>query len=104
MLAEGIGAFTSQFKKGGMTNKNRKKKLSKAEMDLIQMYAEGRAVDENKAMVMSDNRTIKHHSNELQNILKNQKDIDAWVVAKMENASSTLSDITHYLDGKTEEK
>lgn len=41
MLAEGIGAFTSQFKKGGMTNKNRKKKLSKAEMDLIQMYAEG---------------------------------------------------------------
>ena len=41
MLAEGIGSVTSQFKKGGMTNRNKKKKLSKRDMELIQKYAEG---------------------------------------------------------------
>jgi antirestriction protein len=100
MLAEGIGAFTSQFKKGGMTKKNRKKKLSKAEMYLIQMYAEGGEVDENKAMVMSDNRTIKHHSNELESALKSTKKVPAWVVAKTHKASGDLSDITHYVENK----
>jgi len=68
-------------------------------------YAHGGTIAEgNYHMIRSQAKEVKHHVNELQNILKNQKDIDAWVVAKMENASSTLSDITHYLDGKTEEK
>ena len=56
----------------------------------------------NYEMMLSQAKEIKHHNTELQNILKSEKEIDAWVVAKMENASSTLSDITHYLDGKTE--
>jgi antirestriction protein len=41
MLAEGIGAFTSQFKKGGMTKKSRKKKLSSKEIEFIEAYADG---------------------------------------------------------------
>jgi len=56
----------------------------------------------NYEMMLSQAKEVEHHVEELQNILKGEKDIDAWVVAKMENVSSTLSDITHYLDGKTE--
>jgi hypothetical protein len=66
-------------------------------------YGHGGTIAEgNYHMILSQAKEVKHHVAELQDILKNQKDIDAWVVAKMENASSTLSDITHYLDGKTE--
>ncbi len=68
-------------------------------------YGHGGTIAEgNYHMILSQAKEVKHHVAELQDILKNQKDIDAWVVAKMENASSTLSDITHYLDGKTEKK
>lgn len=66
-------------------------------------YGDGGSIAKgNYQMILSQAKEVKHHANELQNILKNEKDIDAWVVAKMENVSSTLSDITHYLDGKTE--
>jgi antirestriction protein len=47
MLAEGIGAFTSQFKKGGMTRKNTKKKLSSKEIEFIEAYANGGSVEDN---------------------------------------------------------
>ena len=66
-------------------------------------YAEGGDIAQgNYEMMLSQAKEVEHHVEELQNILKGEKDIDAWVVAKMENVSSTLSDITHYLDGKTE--
>jgi hypothetical protein len=66
-------------------------------------YAKGGEIAEgNYEMMLSQAKEVQHHTKELQNILKGEKDIDAWVVAKMENVSSTLSDITHYLDGKTE--
>jgi hypothetical protein len=38
----------------------------------------------------------------LSEILKQDKDIEAWVVAKMERATTDLSDVTHYLDGKND--
>lgn len=47
MLAEGIGAFTSQFKKGGMTKKNTKKKLSSKEIEFLEAYANGGSVGDN---------------------------------------------------------
>ena len=47
MLAEGIGAFTSQFKKGGMTRKNTKKKLSSKDLEFIEAYANGGSVGDN---------------------------------------------------------
>jgi hypothetical protein len=53
MLAEGIGAFTSQFKKGGMTNKNTKKKLSKKEIEFIEAYANGGEVS-NSELIQKD--------------------------------------------------
>ena len=66
-------------------------------------YSEGGDIAQgNYEMILSQAKEVEHHVEELQNILKGEKDIDAWVVAKMENVSSTLSDITHYLDGKTE--
>jgi antirestriction protein len=53
MLAEGIGAFTSQFKKGGMTNKNTKKKLSKKDIEFIEAYANGGEVS-NSELIQKD--------------------------------------------------
>jgi antirestriction protein len=53
MLAQGIGAVTSQFKKGGMTNKNTKKKLSKKEIEFIEAYANGGEVS-NSELIQKD--------------------------------------------------
>jgi len=57
---------------------------------------------QNKEMVHSQVKEAKHHSEELSEILKEDKDIEAWVIAKMERATTDLSDVTHYLDGKNE--
>jgi hypothetical protein len=66
-------------------------------------FAEGGSIAEgNYHMILSQAKEVKHHVDELQDILKKEDTIEAWVVAKMENVSSTLSDITHYLDGKSE--
>jgi hypothetical protein len=76
---------------------------SKSKTILNSQYAKGGDIAQgNYEMMLSQAKEVEHHVEELQNILKGEKDIDAWVVAKMENVSSTLSDITHYLDGKTE--
>ena len=66
-------------------------------------YAKGGDVAKgNYEMMLIQAKEVAHHVKELQNILKSEKNIDAWVVAKMENVTSDLSEITHYLDGKTE--
>lgn len=57
-------------------------------------------VDENKAMVNSQTKEIKHHADELSKVLGKHKSIESWVVGKIERASTDLSDVTHYLDGK----
>ena len=57
-------------------------------------------VDENKAMVNSQTKEIKHHADELSKVLGKHKNIESWVVGKIERASTDLSDVTHYLDGK----
>jgi hypothetical protein len=73
------------------------------EAQAIEAYAKGGEVAQgNYEMMLSQTKEVQHHAKELQNVLKGEKEIEAWVVAKMENVSSTLSDITHYLDGKTE--
>ena len=66
-------------------------------------YGGGGSIAEgNYHMILSQAKEVKHHVDELQDILKKEDTIEAWVVAKMENVSSTLSDVTHYLDGKSE--
>lgn len=54
---------------------------------------------ENLEMVLSQVKSVQHHSDELAKIVKNNPNIEAWVVAKMQRATTDLSDITHYLDG-----
>lgn len=62
----------------------------------------GKLVDDKKAMVLSQIKEVHHHADELAKVLANMDTVDAWVVGKMERATTDLSDITHYLDGTTE--
>ena len=59
----------------------------------------GLAESENKEMVLNNAQQIEHHAEELENAAKNSKHVPAWVVAKIYNASSNISDATHYLEG-----
>ena len=61
---------------------------------------EKEVVDSNAQMVLSKIKEVHHHADELGNIVTKKSDIEAWVVAKIERASTDLSDITHYLDGQ----
>jgi hypothetical protein len=98
---------------GGLSSENGKKRqdlhlklidIARKEFakEGIQFAKGGEIAKGNYEMMLSQAKEVQHHAKELQDILKKEKEIEAWVVAKMENVSSTLSDITHYLDGKTE--
>jgi hypothetical protein len=70
-------------------------------------YAQGgvtekEVVESNAEMVLSKIKEVHHHADELGDIVSKKSDIEAWVVAKIERASTDLSDITHYLDGQHE--
>jgi len=54
---------------------------------------------ENNEMLKIQAKEVKHHVEELSNIINGKTNVEPWVVAKMERASTDLSDITHYLDG-----
>ncbi|NBX27485.1 MAG: hypothetical protein EBR55_04425 [Chitinophagia bacterium] len=68
------------------------------------IFADGGLVNGNKEMVKSQIKEIKHHANELENTIDKQSDVEAWVVGKMERSTTDLSDVTHYLDGRSEYK
>jgi len=73
------------------------------EINSTQKYGGGGSIEEgNYHMILSQAKEVQHHVDELQDILKKEDDIEAWVVAKMQDVSSTLSDVTHYLDGKSD--
>jgi hypothetical protein len=61
---------------------------------------EKEVVESNAEMVLSKIKEVHHHADELGDIVSNKINIEAWVVAKIERASTDLSDITHYLDGQ----
>jgi hypothetical protein len=64
------------------------------------MMAKGGSIEEgNVEMIMSNVKSIKHHAEEIENILSKGVEVEAWVNAKAERAATDLSDITHYLDG-----
>jgi hypothetical protein len=63
---------------------------------------EKEVVESNAEMVLSKIKEVHHHADELGDIVSKKSDIEAWVVAKIERASTDLSDITHYLDGQHE--
>lgn len=68
-------------------------------------YADGGNIEDfsdNQRMVMNQNVALEHHHEELEDILKDEMPVPAWVVAKMATATDSVSDITHYLDGQKE--
>lgn len=83
---------------------NTKEEARKA---LNKKYAEGGMMDaneENRHMVQNNNVQIMHHAEELKSAVKSAKHIPAWVVAKVFEATSALSNVTHYLDGESKMK
>ena len=88
-------------------NENGKLDAEDFKMLRKQRMAEGgitekEVVDSNAQMVLSQIKAVKHHADELSQVVSRNSDIEAWVVAKIERASTDLSDITHYLDGQHE--
>lgn len=69
-------------------------------------YKNGGWVDaeENKHMVLNRAEGLEHHADELEEAAKKADHVPAWVVAKVERASSDIADSTHYLDGENEMK
>ena len=69
----------------------------------LKLFKKGGFVStQNRDMVLSQLKSIHHHEEELRSALKTSPEIEAWVLAKVQRATTDLSDITHYLDGKTE--
>jgi len=75
------------------------KKLNTKFADGGYMADVGSIEEGNKEMIMNNIHSIKHHAEEIENILHTDVEIEAWVNAKAERAATDLSDITHYLDG-----
>jgi hypothetical protein len=68
-------------------------------------YKHGGETDNgNLEMLKNQAKEFKHHAEELHDVLKKEPNVEAWVVAKSERATTDLSDITHYLDGQISEK
>jgi hypothetical protein len=68
-------------------------------------YAKGGNIadfTDNQQMIMNQNVELEHHHEELEDILKDEMPVPAWVVAKMATATQSVSDVTHYLDGEKE--
>ena len=70
----------------------------------LSLYMKGGKIkkDESRDMIFSQLKQIHHHEKELQQIIAKDDNIEPWVIAKMARATSDLSDITHYEDGKTD--
>jgi len=69
----------------------------KSEMD---EFRKGGSLDkENSDMVLNNNKQISHHTKELANAVNKNKNIPAWVVAKINRSATDISDATHYLEG-----
>lgn len=70
-------------------------------MNIIKYNEGGSLSKENKEMLMNQAIELKHHADELMNVLQKSDYIEPWVVAKAERATTDLSDITHYLEGNS---
>jgi hypothetical protein len=71
----------------------------------IENYEGGGSIEkQNKAMLENDAVQIEHHSEELNEVVPKTKKVPAWVIGKTSRINSDLSDVTHYLDGKSQVK
>jgi hypothetical protein len=107
-LDEAIKYFEDKIKEQGMITNARDEehlvKLKEYKKEILKSkYEHGGEVNENAHMVMNQNHQIKHHTEELGNIVTENTHVPAWVVAKIADAANDLSDATHYLDGENDE-
>jgi len=56
--------------------------------------------DSNVQMLQSNIKSIKHHAEELEDAIKDNTEVEGWVLAKADRAATAMSDITHYIDGR----
>jgi hypothetical protein len=70
--------------------------------NLYRSFKSGGKVDESTAMVLSQNKAIAHHTEELKKAIAKNKKVEPWVIGKMQRATTDMSDVTHYFDGMTE--
>jgi hypothetical protein len=71
---------------------------------IIEKMAYGGSIeDENREMVLNENNQIIHHTKELPSAIKGKR-VPAWVVTKVHESASDLSDATHYMDGQKKAK
>jgi len=76
-------------------------KFVKENPQVLALLEKGGSVgDENYEMLKNKVAELLHHSKELQAVVKKKPKTPAWVISKSSRASTDLSDITHYLEGK----
>jgi hypothetical protein len=85
-------------------DKESQKYMKKGGMMAHGGMTEHEIVESNAEMIISKIKEVKHHAKELSELVSKDSEIEAWVVAKIERASTDLSDITHYLDGRDDEE
>jgi len=70
------------------------------ELEGYEEYKKGGTMkNENNEMLRNQVVEAKHHVAELAKEINSKTNVEPWVVAKMERATTDLSDVTHYLDG-----
>jgi hypothetical protein len=89
-------SFFGSFAKGGKAHARHEASETAEEEKAEHQYD----VYDNKRMLKNQAIEVEHHSEELNNQVELTKKVPAWVIAKMERATTDLSDITHYLDGE----
>lgn len=89
-----IGTFFQLFRKEKLLKDFHQSK------GLVMLNEGGSFGNENAQMVMNQNHQIKHHTEELSNVVDEKTHVPAWVVSKVSDAANDLSDATHYLDGE----
>jgi len=111
MFAKG-GIFGSREYKRGLAYKLDRAKHNKSEkwekpLNQRSRYYEGGEMDEMKPklsedvlMLLSQVKQIKHHADEILEMVNSDGHIDSWVIAKAERSATDISDIYHYLDGR----
>jgi hypothetical protein len=85
--------------------KNKNPEERKGAMQSMKGFDSGGSIEnQNKAMLENDAVQIEHHSEELNEVVPKTKKVPAWVIGKTSRINSDLSDVTHYLDGKSQVK
>jgi hypothetical protein len=70
-------------------------------------YAEGGEISieaQNKDMLLNYAEELEHHVKEFEEAAKGAEKVMPWVIAKIERASTDLSDVTHYLASENEKR